>query len=80
MAQTGLILVPLLLLSIVILVQSRSPEICNSKSEVKLLASDERPPKHEWIDTIRIKKGLSSDPERKKKKNKKKEGNAKKFA
>lgn len=68
MAQTGLILVPLLLLSIVILVQSRSPEICNSKSEVKLLASDERPPRHEWIDTIPIKKkGLSSDPERKKK-------------
>lgn len=61
MAQTGLILVPLLLLSIVILVQSRSPETCNSKSEVKLLASEKRPPGHEWIHTIRKKKSLPSE-------------------
>lgn len=67
MAQTGLILVPLLLLSIVILVQSRSPEICNSKSEVKLLASEKRPPREEWAHTRRLKVRLSSEPERKKK-------------
>lgn len=67
MAQTGLILVPLLLLSIVILVQSRSPEICNSKSEVKLLASKEPlPAGFEWTHPTLIEKGLSSEPERKK--------------
>lgn len=68
MAQTGLILVPLLLLSIVILVQSRSPEICNSKSEVKLLASNKRPPERsEFSRTNVIKDVPRSEPERKKK-------------
>ena len=55
-----------LIFLIIISVQSRSAEICNSKSEVQLLASNKRPPGAEWSHTESIKAGHSSDPKRKK--------------